>query len=360
MCVAPPRGASQFDEVRANRSATATRVGMRFFRIVLAFFLIGFLAGSLDAASGLGHFEQTRILQQRNVDASIVRSSVGAGFNFNLADELREQAITLPPEVADAVQAAIEASPPGELTSLPQEKRDVSSPAMIRSSLFLPEEPDWWANRHDGGPLRHLTFGPIRPVSLPGTAFVTPASKPTFVSLPPLTAPEQQVTRQENNRSDGMREVVRQEFIMPFEHGRVTSLFNQGRYHPAIDLAGRLGSSVHATTRRQRVTFTGWRRGYGNTVMARDDSGRTHLYAHLQRTIARVGSVLDQGQVLGLLGSTGRSTGPHVHYEVRTAAGRHINPVTLLFPGRRVGRGFAWNGSRSVTRVALNAQPLPR
>ncbi len=57
-------------------------------------------------------------------------------------------------------------------------------------------------------------------------------------------------------------------------------------------------------------------RGYGNTVKTRDASGRTHLYAHLQRTSTRVGTVLGQGQVLGLLGSTGRSTGPHVHYEV--------------------------------------------
>jgi murein DD-endopeptidase MepM/ murein hydrolase activator NlpD len=152
-----------------------------------------------------------------------------------------------------------------------------------------------------------------------------------------------------------------QEFIMPFERGRVTSLFHQGRYHPAIDLAGSLGSRVHATTRRQRVIFAGWRNGYGNTVVTRDDAGRMHLYGHLQRIVAKVGAVLDQGLMLGTLGSTGRSTGPHVHYEVKTRAGAHINPVTLLFPGRRVGRGYAWNGSRSV-RVAArtDGQPRPR
>jgi murein DD-endopeptidase MepM/ murein hydrolase activator NlpD len=334
---------------------------MQFLTIVPAFFLVGFLAGSLDAASGLGQLEQTRIVQKRNVDASIIRSSAGATFHFDLAPDLREQALTLPPEVADAVRAAIEASPPQELVDPLARNDEVKSPAVIRSSLFLPEEPDWWTNRHEGGPRRLVTFGPRRPVSLPDALSMTWTPERTFVSLPPAAKQsELLIARRDNNRTDSARDVVRQEFIMPFEHGRVTSMFNQGRYHPAIDLAGRLGSSVHATTRRQRVTFTGWRRGYGNTVMTRDDSGRTHLYAHLQRTIARVGSVLDQGQVLGLLGSTGRSTGPHVHYEIRTAAGRHINPVTLLFPGRRVGRGFAWNGSRSVMRVAANAQPLPR
>ena len=150
---------------------------------------------------------------------------------------------------------------------------------------------------------------------------------------------------------------------MPFERGRVTSMFHQGRYHPAIDLAGPLGSPVHATTRRQRVTFAGRRGGYGNAVITQDDLGRAHLYGHLQRIFARVGSMLDQGQKLGTLGSTGRSTGPHVHYEVRTRAGAHVNPVGLLFPGRRVGRGTAWNGARSVTRVAArtdSGQPRPR
>ena len=85
------------------------------------------------------------------------------------------------------------------------------------------------------------------------------------------------------------------------------------------------------------MTFAGWRGGYGNAVMARDDLGRVHLYGHLQRIFVRVGTMLDQGQKLGALGSTGHSTGPHVHYEVRTKGGGHINPVTLLFPGRRVG-----------------------
>lgn len=153
------------------------------------------------------------------------------------------------------------------------------------------------------------------------------------------------------------------EFILPFERGRVTSLFNQGRRHPAIDLAGKLGSPVVATTKRQRVVFTGWRGGYGRTVMTRDPQGRTHLYAHLQRITTKVGTVLDQGHKLGLLGSTGHSTGPHVHYEVRTPAGRHINPVTVLFPGRKVWKGLAWSGGRLpplAQRSVVAGYPRPR
>jgi peptidase M23-like protein len=132
------------------------------------------------------------------------------------------------------------------------------------------------------------------------------------------------------------------EYIMPFANGRVTSLFNQGRRHPAIDLAGALGSPVFATTTGQTVVFAARRGGYGNAVITRDVFGWTHLYGHLKSITARVGQVLDQGEKLGQLGSTGHSTGPHVHYEVRDGKGRHVNPVGLLFSGRRVAIGLAW------------------
>jgi murein DD-endopeptidase MepM/ murein hydrolase activator NlpD len=164
---------------------------------------------------------------------------------------------------------------------------------------------------------------------------------------------------------DGDSGATAPEFIMPFANGRVSSLFNQGRRHPAIDLAGTLGSPVLATTSRQTVVFAGRRGGYGNAVMTRDQYGRTHLYAHLKSITSKVGQVLDQGEKLGHLGSTGRSTGPHVHYEVRSSKGQHINPVTLLFPDRRVAKGYAWLDVRQEQRPAklvagLAAHPRPR
>jgi murein DD-endopeptidase MepM/ murein hydrolase activator NlpD len=142
------------------------------------------------------------------------------------------------------------------------------------------------------------------------------------------------------------------EYIMPFANGRVTSLFNQGRRHPAIDLAGRLGSPVLATTSRQKVVFAGARGGYGNAVITQDANGWTHLYGHLQRITSRVGQMLDQGDELGHLGSTGHSTGPHVHYEVKNSRGTHVNPVTLLFPGRDVAKGYAWPDVRQESVLA--------
>jgi len=153
--------------------------------------------------------------------------------------------------------------------------------------------------------------------------------------------------------------VMGPEFILPFASGHVTSLFNDGRRHPAIDLGGKLGSPVLATTSRQKVVFAGWRGGYGNAVITQDVHGWTHLYGHLQSITSRVGQMLDQGDKLGHLGSTGHSTGPHVHYEVRNGKGVHINPILLLFPGHPVGKGFAWIDPRQqgvMARVAARVR----
>lgn len=147
-------------------------------------------------------------------------------------------------------------------------------------------------------------------------------------------------------------------FIMPFENGRVTSLFNQGRRHPAIDLAGRHGSPVYSTSHGQTVIFAGARGGYGNAVITRDREGREHLYGHLSAIWTRPGVTLAQGDRLGALGSTGYSTGPHVHYEVKDRRGAHINPVVLLFP-RGVSNGYAWAGTGLVRGASQQAALEP-
>lgn len=90
-----------------------------------------------------------------------------------------------------------------------------------------------------------------------------------------------------------------------------------GRYafHPGIDLAGPWGSSVRATA-PGKVVFAGYRGGYGNMVEVDHGYGIHTRYGHLSAITVRVGAALDKGASLGRVGSTGRSTGPHVHYEV--------------------------------------------
>jgi murein DD-endopeptidase MepM/ murein hydrolase activator NlpD len=90
-----------------------------------------------------------------------------------------------------------------------------------------------------------------------------------------------------------------------------------GRYafHPGIDFAGPWGSVVHATAPGV-VVFAGNRGGYGNMVEIDHGYGIHTRYGHLSMISVRVGSRVGKGASLGRVGSTGRSTGPHVHYEV--------------------------------------------
>lgn len=67
---------------------------------------------------------------------------------------------------------------------------------------------------------------------------------------------------------------------------------------------------------------TGWNGGYGTYVVIAHDNGTQTLYAHMSRTIVYVGQRVKKGQMIGNLGSTGKSTGPHVHFEIRGA----VNP----------------------------------
>ena len=306
---------------------------MRIVRVVLVFFAIGFAASSVEEAFGLGdpmgvppgydRLEESVTAVRGGHSAGVAIASIGHGVP-------RERRA---PSVNPLGQAPDDAAP----------------------VLYATEETSEWPAVVPAYPGRPgLALAMKRRLSEPETlpASRIPAGKWMSTSGDPLA--------EDPTPELGASEGAPQEFVMPFESGRVTSLFHQGRYHPAIDLAGPLGTPVHATTGRQRVVFAGWRGGYGNAVMAQDDLGRVHLYGHLRSITARVGSVLEQGQRLGTLGSTGHSTGPHVHYEVRTRGGGHINPVTLLFPGRKVGKGYAWTGARSMAKVAARAEDQPR
>jgi len=106
-------------------------------------------------------------------------------------------------------------------------------------------------------------------------------------------------------------------FLWPTE-GLVYSLFGMrwGRMHRGIDISGRSGTPVLAA-RDGTVTFAGVKGGYGNIVILSHEDGYETRYAHLSSIKASVGDVVETGDVIGLMGSTGRSTGPHLHFEIR-------------------------------------------
>jgi murein DD-endopeptidase MepM/ murein hydrolase activator NlpD len=98
--------------------------------------------------------------------------------------------------------------------------------------------------------------------------------------------------------------------------GYRTSPFTGKReFHRGIDIAGRMGTPVFATADGV-VQVAGGRRGLGNSVILRHGYGVETKYGHLQEVLVRVGDKVKRGQKLGTMGSTGRSTGPHLHYQL--------------------------------------------
>ncbi len=144
--------------------------------------------------------------------------------------------------------------------------------------------------------------------------------------------------------------------------GRITSGIGQRRAptagastnHAGIDISGRTGTPILATS-NQRVTFAGRKGGYGNVVYAVDDNGFQHRYAHLNTIDARAGEQVQAGTQLGGLGSTGRSTGPHLHYEVRDQNGRVLNPNDFLSGAISKGTGIVERGLTAGKDAALTA-----
>jgi murein DD-endopeptidase MepM/ murein hydrolase activator NlpD len=106
--------------------------------------------------------------------------------------------------------------------------------------------------------------------------------------------------------------------------------------HPGIDFRDSVGSSVPATAAGV-VTRAGWTGGYGNMVEIDHGGGYATRYAHLSEIDVKVGDKIALGETIGKSGSTGRSTGPHLHYEVRHN-GKAVNPVSFLKAGRIIGQ----------------------
>lgn len=112
--------------------------------------------------------------------------------------------------------------------------------------------------------------------------------------------------------------------------GRLSQGFHPG--HRAIDLAVPEGTPVRATMDGQ-VVFAGWdTHGYGNLVILENGPYRTY-YAHLSEIPVQVGQQVRAGEVIGLSGNTGNSTGPHLHYEIRLN-GQPIDPRPFTLNGQ--------------------------
>lgn len=142
--------------------------------------------------------------------------------------------------------------------------------------------------------------------------------------LPPLKAPDTYLPNSQP-RFNG--------YIWP-AHGVFTSGYGWrwGRMHRGIDIAGPTGTPIYAAATGVVIT-AGWNSGgYGNLVEIEHPDGSVTLYAHNHRIMVQEGQQVEQGQQVAEMGSTGFSTGPHLHFEIHPSGQGAVNPMALLPP----------------------------
>jgi len=134
--------------------------------------------------------------------------------------------------------------------------------------------------------------------------------------------------------SDAMSDLWRPD-IWPVR-GRISSSFGErldpfegeGAFHAGVDISVPFGTKVHATAEGV-VVYAGWMDGYGRTVIVNHGHNMRTLYAHMSSLAVTVGQHIDRDDVVGFVGMSGRTTGPHLHYEVRIN-NNPVNPYKYL------------------------------
>jgi len=183
-------------------------------------------------------------------------------------------------------------------------------------------------------PVEKVNLNQPQPISVDNSVDFVPSSKRvsnTLVSafknfallpeLPPLAAPEEYLP---NNP-------IAKGYVWPAQ-GNLTSGYGWrwGRLHKGIDIAAPIGTPIVAAA-PGKVIFAGWNTGgYGNLVKLEHDDGSVTLYAHNDRLLISSGQQVKQGQLIAEMGSTGRSSGPHLHFEIRPNGSSAINPIARL------------------------------
>ena len=154
---------------------------------------------------------------------------------------------------------------------------------------------------------------------------------------------------------------LKKSFIrMPIQFARLSSSFGSRRHpvlgtmrmHKGVDYAARTGTPIMAAG-DARVQFAGVQNGYGNVVILDHGRGHTTLYGHMSRFGSiRTGQRVNQGTVIGYVGSTGMATGPHLHYEFRVN-GVHRNPLSVTMPPPEPLSGAELAAFRAQTAPAM-------
>lgn len=110
---------------------------------------------------------------------------------------------------------------------------------------------------------------------------------------------------------------------------RIDPVYHTRRFHAGMDFTAPTGTPIYATA-NGTIMSAGWKQGYGNCVEINHGYGYVTLYGHMSAIKTNVGKTVKRGEVIGLVGSTGKSTGPHLHYEVHLR-GEIMNPANYYY-----------------------------
>lgn len=154
-----------------------------------------------------------------------------------------------------------------------------------------------------------------------GMTLIIPDAEP--IAPAPKKAVKKETTKKtasaDRNDEKPIKATASGYYIIPIVDGRIT----QGVHgYNGIDIGAPIGTPVLASAPGEVIIVKGknaWNGGYGNYIVIKHENGTQTLYAHLDKNLVSVGDRVSQGEKIGLSGNTGRSTGPHLHYEVRGA-----------------------------------------
>lgn len=144
--------------------------------------------------------------------------------------------------------------------------------------------------------------------------------------------------------------------VKPIHDGVITSNYGPRRmfgrsFHKGVDFGARTGTPIYATGSGV-VTYSGWMRGYGKLVQIDHGNGYVTRYGHASQLFVEVGDQVQASQHIAAVGSTGDSTGPHLHYEVMYE-NKHKNPATYLALADQVDQGIMPANSRFSGRAVI-------
>jgi murein DD-endopeptidase MepM/ murein hydrolase activator NlpD len=148
------------------------------------------------------------------------------------------------------------------------------------------------------------------------------------------------------DRWDGLQQVIRRlPLASPVDHYYVASSYGKRRdpmnkkwsVHRGVDLAGQMRQKIRSVA-PGRVKYAGWKGRFGRYIEIDHGHGIVTRYGHLRRLKVKRGQKVTHRQIIGLLGSSGRSTGPHLHYEI-LVNGKHVDPIKFVNAGKNVFKG---------------------